>query len=94
MNAQGLKIEQAVTLGQNIADTTAAASFRVVKSGLGETAPLGEVSKFLSSRYRPSKRQPDIFVEKNKYRINTLGETQEIKPKTVFKSKKKSIFVR
>lgn len=82
---QGLRLEQAATLAQQAVETTAARSFRIFEAGTekpiaGEA--LGKFEKLLRpGRFRRSKKDKDVFVEKSKFAINTAGEKIEISPK-------------
>ena len=86
-------MEEAVNLAQNIIDTSAKASFIITEHGTGKPISGTERSKaerlLVFGRYRPSKQDQNIFVEKSKYRINTPGEKLEIRPK---KSRRKNPF--
>ena len=92
--AKGLQFEEAVKRGGTITGTTAAASFRVK----GSKAPVRALS-LLGARFRPSKRSPDVFVERRQFRISSPGEVAEISraPKSRSKriiKKKKGLFER
>jgi hypothetical protein len=92
-NTQGLRVEDAVALGTRIADTTAAASFRITPAGTSQVVTgtaRQQIEGFVQKdRYRQSKRDSNVFVEKNKYRINSPGEKTEISPKGPFTTTKK-----
>lgn len=76
--------KEAVLKGASIVETTAAASFKVgndnrVREGLG----------ILGDRFRTSKVNNNIFVQKEKYRISSPGEVAEISRKGQLTSRKK-----
>lgn len=86
-------LSEAFKFGENIVEKTAAASFKIEAPGKQlVTAPT-----FLNrSKFRPSKRESGVFVELNKFRINTPGEKREITFKGIFgifgKRKKRGLF--
>lgn len=80
VTTQGLRLNEAVRYAQEAVDTSAAASFMIVEHGT--RTPARGVGRFLPTmQWRPSKRNPDVYVERNAYRINTGGEKLEIRPK-------------
>lgn len=80
--------EEAFRKGRDAVDFGSPASFKVEREGGGNVnIPLS--NSFLKNRFRKSKKDSNVFVEKNKYRINTAGEKTEITYKGVFSSKNK-----
>jgi hypothetical protein len=77
---------EALRLGAKITSGTAAASFRLVKSGKSASTR-GAGFPFIASRYRRpvrgSKLGSDVYIERNPFRINTPGEVREISYKGV-----------
>jgi len=82
---QGLRLDQAVQLGESVADTTAARSFKIVDRGTGQPISgdtRAQAERLLTpGRYREAKADKNIFVERSRFAINTPGEKGEIKPK-------------
>ena len=83
LNPIPLSKASARDLGASHVDRTLRASFLVKKSnrsGFGKI-PIGIKGSFskLRSQFRLSKRTKGLLVEKNKYRLNTPGELEEIK---------------
>jgi len=58
------------------------ASFKLQPSDEKPVKPTGKVKKFSGNQYYYNKKK-DIFVEKNKYRINSPGELEEITMKGI-----------
>jgi len=80
---------EALSAAQDRVRNTAAASFKVVQDGRPSE------SIFSGFDFRPSKREPGVFVEKERYRITTPGEKAEIRPRPkggVFGKKMRSVF--
>lgn len=83
VSTQGLRLEDAAKLGERIADNSAAASFTVVEHGTGQPVTgynRSQLDRIVTKQFRPSKNNINIFVERNKFRINTPGEKSEIRP--------------
>lgn len=77
-NNRGVDLKTAVKIGTTAVDTTAAASFMVVERGT--KTPAQGVGQYLSGmQWRVSKRNPNVFVERNEFRINTGGEKSDIR---------------
>jgi hypothetical protein len=86
INVNPLSRSDALNLGGFRADTTAVATFRVqeAKGGIKDT--------FTSYKFNTNKfyKKNEMFIEKNKYRIDSLGELGEITAKGG--RKKRSVF--
>lgn len=76
---KGLGYEEAVKKGAGIVAATAAASFKVEPEGESKG---GSPFEFLpKGRFRASKREPGVIIEKRQFRISTPGEVGEISRK-------------
>lgn len=89
---QGLRLDEAVRKADILINNTAKRSFIFTEKGTGQ--PISGATKEKAerlidpTRYRKSKNDQNIFVEKNKSAINTAGEKLEIRPQRgVFGSK-------
>lgn len=94
-NTQGLKLEQAVKFGQDVARSTLAASFTVVDEGTN--TPISGQNKARAfevldkQKFGTSKKTSNIFVQKARSRLDTPGERSEIqqaRKASVFSTKK------
>ena len=88
--AQAGSPEQAFSIGKRFALTTAAASFKVSHEGKIISPRL------FSKKFRTSKKEPGVVIQKRRFRIGTPGEKKEITYKGILsqkvKSKKANIF--
>lgn len=79
-------IEQAISVGANIVQGTAAASFKV-------KGPAGQIQNAFKSLnravFRESKKDSGVVVERTKFRINTPGEFGEITLKGIAATRRK-----
>jgi hypothetical protein len=66
---------------QMIVENTAAASFKLEKQGRA----LSDLQ--IGSEFSPSKKEKGVYIQKNKFRINTPGEKSEITAKGIFANK-------
>jgi len=80
VNKKPLPFNKARNLGANVVENTPSASFKVVKTKK-KTLIKDDKSYPLKMRFRPSKTDQNILVEKRTYRINTPGEIQGISVK-------------
>lgn len=84
-NTQGLRLEEAVKFAESVADSTAARSFKIIERDTKQpiSGPTrAQAQRLLTTgRYRESKRDKNVFVERSEFAINTGGEKIEIKPK-------------
>lgn len=87
VNKKPLKVEEAFMTGKNVVKGSAAASFKVTKLG----QPVIDVPKSLlpSKEFRPSKREPGVFVQQPKFRISSAGELADITLKGISASRRK-----
>ncbi|RKZ04135.1 hypothetical protein DRQ25_17300, partial [Candidatus Fermentibacteria bacterium] len=76
--AEGLGLKEATSRGAGIVGTTTSASFRLV-SDSKQNPLFSDVSSELRGRFRPSKRDPNIIVERRQFRISTSGEKTGLK---------------
>lgn len=85
----GLSFKEAALKGALVTGSTAAASFKITGTGQESKDVLGIVG----ARFGKSKRSKGVFVEKNKFRIDTPGEIGEIsrKGQAVKRTKKNSL---
>lgn len=72
----------AFKLGFSETDKTAAASFRVLNK---EGKPV--FTKGVNKKFRKSKREKGVYIEKRKHRISSLGEFRQITAKGILSSK-------
>lgn len=87
--AGGLSLESAFKKGKSVVSNTAAASFRIIPATI-QASDKGVSNPFLGGEFRKSKREKNVIVQKNKFRIRTPGEKQEITVKGIASSKSKS----
>jgi hypothetical protein len=67
---------EAINLGANIARTSSVASFKVLKQG--QPVKVSVFDSLLKGQFGTAKKNQNVLVEKNKYRIDTPGELEEI----------------
>lgn len=79
-------IEEASQKGQFRVSQTSSASFKITSS----QGSIGSNQVKISEKFTTSKRNPNVFVQKNKYRISSSGEKQEITRKGIFMSRVKA----
>lgn len=86
---------QALAFGGYLTDNTVSASFRIKKTD--EQPVKSSFSTFKSSKYRKSKKDKNVFVEKKSFRIDTSGEKRGLTVakllKGTRKKKKKGFFL-
>lgn len=82
----GLGFKEAAQRGALITGTTAAASFKLRGD---KKVDARETLGLIGPQFRRSKRSPDVFVERSKFRIDTPGEVGEISRKGQAVSRKK-----
>ena len=70
-------LSAAVFKGKSITENTAAASFKI----LGDDIKDDSIKGLLSSRFRKSKKEKGVFIQKKQFRISTGGELFEITKK-------------
>ena len=73
---EGLAKRRAISLGVGVAAGSSVASFKLLKGS--KTVSISGEEDLLGGRFRKSKKDPNIFVELSKFRINTPGELEEI----------------
>jgi hypothetical protein len=78
--------QEAFVEGQRVVGGTAGASFKV-SDPKGEVVPTSSFS--LGNRFRPSKTERGVVVERRKYRISSPGELEEITYKGLMSQKRK-----
>ena len=86
--------QEAFRIGKFNVEQTASASLRVkpVNSGSKVTGVGKGILPF--SKFRESKKEPDVFIQRRKFRIRTPGEKKEITYKGLMVQKNKKIFGR
>lgn len=77
--------EEAFYRGRDIVDSFSPASFRVIDLETGASVQSG--LGFGRGKFTTSKKDSNVYVEKNKFRINTPGEKTEITYKGIFASR-------
>ena len=92
VSASPLPRNKAFSLGADYADKTSAATFKLARSGFTKMKDTG--SRRLSYKFRPKSRKSligpsPVFIEKNKYRIDTPGERQGITAKGLLAIRRK-----
>ena len=80
MNKGRMTRKQALSFGAEIVDNTEAASFTIKKSGLKAKPLRLSLPMFDQMKFRHRKKD-NFFVEKNTYRIDTMGEIHGISAK-------------
>lgn len=81
--------EEAFRIGKVNVEQTASASLRVKPVNTGEKVT-GIGKSFLpESKFRLSQKEPDVFIQKRKFRISSPGEKKEITFKGIFMQKQK-----
>lgn len=84
INLAPISAKQALNLGALKAEHTSAATFKINPAGSNKNVILGKVKDFYNKK--------GLYIEKNKIRINTPGELQEISNKGHQAKRFKSIF--
>jgi hypothetical protein len=77
--------------GASVVDNSASATFKIVKTNKTpqETKVFGN---FYNNKFTKSRKNNNLFTEKNRFRIDTLGELQGITAKGLIAKKNKSMF--
>jgi len=78
-------------LGRKRVEKTAAASFKVTPAHKPKRPIL---SFFTGKKFYASKKEPGVFIQKNRFRIGSFGEKKEIPGKALLLKKVKNIFRR
>lgn len=86
--------ERAFRLGKFRLEQTASASLRVKPVGSGEKVTGIGKGILPRSKFRLSTKEPDVFIQRRRFRISTPGEKREITYKGLQVLKHKSIFRR
>jgi len=86
--------EEAFRIGKFNVEQTASASLRV--SPVGSSSKVTGVGKGILpfSKFRESKKEPDVFIQRRQFRIGTPGEKKEITFKGLMVQKNKKVFGR
>jgi hypothetical protein len=87
VNAKGLQLDAAFDSGQRVVRDTAAASFKVTRSG--DTRPVQNEGFINNKIFGRSKKDAGVFVQKREYRISSGGEKSEITFKGLQSSRQK-----
>jgi len=92
VNKKPQSMMAALSLGQEYVDNTAAKSFKIIPTkGKAQTAESNYMFDDDKLR-RPKRGDSKVYIEKNKYAIDTEGERQGITVKGLRARKRKSIF--
>lgn len=76
---------EAFDTGKRFAQNSAVASFRLLDLARGEVVS----SDVYSSDFAPSKREKGVYVQKNKFRISSVGEKSEITYKGISSNRRR-----
>jgi hypothetical protein len=82
VNARSLTLQEAFKMGESNVRSTAAASFKVTPVG-GRTPTRSSVPM----SFGESKKSPGVYVQKNRFRISSVGEKRQITLKGIAKNK-------
>ena len=79
-SSEPLTEQEAIKLGSVLVGKSSAASFKLIPTGglVSNKKIRTEVKDDISTLYRKQSKSGTVFIEKNKFRINTGGEVKEI----------------
>ncbi len=89
VNPRPVTLREAFGQGRGVVEKTAAASFRVKPAGASATMI---ERRFVPPTFRESKRERGVFIQKNRFRISSVGEKQEITFKGIAASRGRRVF--
>lgn len=84
--------EEAFRIGKFNVEQTASASLRVKPVGSGEKVTGIGKGILPQTKFRLSQKEPDVFIQRRRFRIGTPGEKKEITQKGLLALKGKKIF--
>jgi len=88
MNKKPLYRESALSFGREIVDNSSEASFKISKSK-SKAKPLNYLGSGNDFKF---KKKKNLFIEKNTFRIDSMGELKKITAKGIAKRSKKNFF--
>lgn len=83
--------QEAFKIGKHRVEHTARASFKVRELGSTQVVR-GYQGMFSKLKFRESKKEPGVFIQRRKFRISTAGEKKDIPYKGLQVQKVKRIF--
>lgn len=91
VNREPLNIKNAFGTGTSRVSSTAAASFKVIPRTAEGRVELKQELLKQNNKYYLSKREPNVVIQKNKFRISSSGEKREITLKGINTQKLKRL---
>lgn len=85
--ARATSLKQAVILGRRRVESTAAASFRIRGADTVKQSKIGSILG--SKKFRESKKEAGVFIQRRSFRISSAGEKGEITARGIFATKSK-----
>ena len=95
LNKKPLPKNKALNFGADIVDESSAVSFQIKKSKK-KTSMIDDFSFLYNHKFRNKKnkskiKENPVFIEKNKFRIDTPGELKDITAKGIMKNRRKGL---